>query len=147
MCGQVEEKVRIGEGNVCLWGFALHLSGGQQNVILWRMKGKRGLCLQICCVGMMGLSLWKDSLGAWFTVGPCSRSRRAVARFLGAGFLDVESVEQCIEAVKGYGLVAQRTEWTRRDLTSEVSPEVPIVTKMMCIVDRTWDSPRFVNLI
>jgi hypothetical protein len=49
-------------------------------------------------------------LGAWFTVGPCSRSRRAVARFLGAGFLDVESVEQCIEAVKGYGLVAQRTE-------------------------------------
>ncbi len=49
-------------------------------------------------------------MGAWFTVGPRSKSRRAVARFLGVGFLDVESVEQCIEAVKGYGLVAQWTE-------------------------------------
>jgi hypothetical protein len=77
MCGQVEEKVKIGEGNVCLWGFALHLSGGQQNVILWRMRGKRGLCLQICCVGMMGLSLGEDSLGAWFTVGPRPKSQRA----------------------------------------------------------------------
>jgi hypothetical protein len=56
MCGQVEEKVRIDEWNVCMWGFALHLSGGQHNVILWRMRGKRGLCLQIYCVGMMGLS-------------------------------------------------------------------------------------------
>jgi len=35
----------------------LHLSYGQQSVILWRMRGRRGLCLQICCVGMMGLSL------------------------------------------------------------------------------------------
>jgi hypothetical protein len=147
MCGQVEEKMRIDEGNVCLWGFALHLNGGQQNVILSRMRGRRGLCLQICCVGMMGLSLWEDSLGAWFTVGPRPRSRRAAVRFLGAGFLNVESVEQCMKAVKGYGLVAQRTEWTRRDLTSKVSPEVLVATKMMCIIDRTWDSLRFVNLI
>jgi hypothetical protein len=49
-------------------------------------------------------------LGAWFTVGPRLKSQRAAARFLGAGFLDVENVEQCIEVVKGYGLVAQRTE-------------------------------------
>jgi hypothetical protein len=49
-------------------------------------------------------------LGAWFTVGPRPRSRRVAVRFLGVGFLDVENVEQCIEAVKGYGLVAQRTE-------------------------------------
>jgi len=33
-------------------GICLHLS-----VILWRMRGRRGLCLQICCVDMMGLSL------------------------------------------------------------------------------------------
>ncbi len=72
-----------------------------------------------------------------FTVGPRPRSQRVDARFLGAGFLDVESVEQCIEAIQGYGLVAQRTERTRRDLTSEVSPEVPVATKRMCIVDRT----------
>jgi hypothetical protein len=38
-------------------GICLHLSCGQQSVILWRMRGRRGLCLQICCVGMMGLSL------------------------------------------------------------------------------------------
>ncbi len=49
-------------------------------------------------------------MGTWFTVGPRPRSQRAAARFLGAGFLDVESVEQCIDAVKGYGLLAQRTE-------------------------------------
>ncbi len=76
-------------------------------------------------------------MGAWFIVGPRPRSQRVVARFLGAGFLDVESVEQCIEAVQGYGLVAQRIEGTRRGLTSEASPEVPVATKMMCIVDRT----------
>jgi len=35
-------------------GFCLHLSCGQQSVILWRMRGRRGLCLQIRCVGMMG---------------------------------------------------------------------------------------------
>ncbi len=57
-----------------------------------------------------GAVIVKNSLGAWFTVGPRSRSQRAAARFLGVGFLDVESVEQCIEAVKGYGLVAQWTE-------------------------------------
>ncbi len=49
-------------------------------------------------------------MGAWFIVGPRPRFQRAAARFLGAGFLDVESVEQCIEVVKGYGLVAQQTE-------------------------------------
>jgi len=38
-------------------GICLHLSYGQQSVILWRMNGRRGLCLQICCVDMMGLSL------------------------------------------------------------------------------------------
>ncbi len=76
-------------------------------------------------------------MGAWFTVGPRPRSQRVAAKFLGAGFLDVESVEQCIEAVQGYGLVVQQTEGTRRDLTSKAAPEVPVATKMMCIVDRT----------
>jgi len=38
-------------------GICLHLSCGQHSVILWRMRGRRGLCLQICCVDMMGLSL------------------------------------------------------------------------------------------
>jgi hypothetical protein len=38
-------------------GICLHLSCGQQSVILWRMRGKRGMCLRICCVDMMGLSL------------------------------------------------------------------------------------------
>jgi hypothetical protein len=56
-----------------------------------RMRGRRGLCLQICCVGMMGLSLWEDSLRAWFTVGPRLRSQRIAARFLGARFQNVES--------------------------------------------------------
>ncbi len=132
---------------MCLWGFVLHLNCGQQNVISCRMSGRRGLWLRICCLCIMGLSLWEGSLGAWFTVGPRPKSQRVAVRFLGAGFLDVESVEQCIEAVQGYGLVAQRTEGTRRDLTSEASPEVFVTTKMMCIVDRTWDNPRFVNLI
>ncbi len=72
-------------------GICLHLSCGQRNVILWRMRGRRGLCLQICCVDMMGLSLWEDSLRAWFTVGLCPRSQRVAARFLGAGFQNVES--------------------------------------------------------
>jgi len=38
-------------------GICLHLSCGQQNVVLWRMRGRRVLCLQIDCVDMMGLSL------------------------------------------------------------------------------------------
>ncbi len=38
-------------------GICLHLSCGQQSVILWRMRGRKGLCLQIYCVDMMGLSL------------------------------------------------------------------------------------------
>jgi len=38
-------------------GICLHMNCGQENVILWRMKGRRGLCLQIRCVDMMGLSL------------------------------------------------------------------------------------------
>ncbi len=37
-------------------GICLHLSCGQQSVVLWRMRSKRGLCLQICCVGMMGFA-------------------------------------------------------------------------------------------
>jgi len=49
------------------------------------------------------------------------------ARFLGAGFQNVE----------GCGLVARGTKRTRRDLTSKASPEVPVATKRMCIVDRT----------
>jgi hypothetical protein len=69
----------------------LHLSCGQWNIILWRMRGRRDLCLQICCVGMMGLSLWEDLLRAWFTVGPRPRSQRVVARFLSAGFQNVKS--------------------------------------------------------
>jgi hypothetical protein len=40
---------------------------------------------------MMGLSLWEDSLRAWFTVGPHPRSQKVAARFLGAGFQNVES--------------------------------------------------------
>ncbi len=72
-------------------GICLHLSCGQRSVILWRMRGRKGLCLQICCVGMMGLSLWEDSLRAWFTVGSRPRSQRVIARFLGAGFQNVES--------------------------------------------------------
>jgi hypothetical protein len=72
-------------------GICLHLSYGQRSVILWRMRGRRGLCLQICCVGMMGLSLWEDSLRAWFTVGSRLRSQRIAAMFLGAGFQNVES--------------------------------------------------------
>ncbi|CAM6057377.1 unnamed protein product [Sphagnum tenellum] len=43
----------------------------------------------------------------------------------------------CIEAVQGYGLVAQRTEGTQRDLTLEASPEIHAGSKMMCIVGRT----------
>jgi hypothetical protein len=38
-------------------GICLHLSCGQQSVILWRMRGRKGLCLQICCVDMMRLAL------------------------------------------------------------------------------------------
>jgi hypothetical protein len=72
-------------------GICLHLSCGQRSVILWRMRGRRCLCLQICCVGMMGLSLWEDSLRAWFIVGPRPRSQRVAARFLGARFQNVES--------------------------------------------------------
>jgi len=72
-------------------GICLHLNCGQQSVVLWRMRGRRGLCLQICCVGMMGLSSGEDSLRAWFTVGPRPRSQRAAARFLGARFQNVES--------------------------------------------------------
>ncbi len=41
--------------------------------------------------------------------------------------------------------MAQRTEWTRRDLTSKASPEVSVGSKMMCIVDRTWDGSWFVD--
>jgi hypothetical protein len=36
-------------------GICLHMSCGQQSVVLWRMR-RRGLCLQICCVGMMGFA-------------------------------------------------------------------------------------------
>jgi hypothetical protein len=67
-------------------GICLHLSCGQRSVILWRMKGKRGMCLQICCVGIMGLSLWGDSLRAWFIIGPRPRSQKVAARFLVLGF-------------------------------------------------------------
>ncbi len=48
---------------------------------------------------------------------------------------------------KECGLEAHRTEQTLRDLTSHASPEAPVAIRMVCIVDRTWDSPCFVNLI
>ncbi len=48
---------------------------------------------------------------------------------------------------KECGLEAHRIERTLRDLTSHASPKVPVAIKMVGIVDRTWDSPCFVNLI
>jgi hypothetical protein len=48
---------------------------------------------------------------------------------------------------KECGLEAQRTERTLKDLTSHASPEAPVAIRMVCIVDPTWDSPCFVNLI
>jgi len=53
--------------------------------------------------------------------------------------------EQCIKGFRGCGLVAQGTEWTQRDLTSKASPEVPVGSKIMCIVDRAWDGSWVVN--
>ncbi len=41
--------------------------------------------------------------------------------------------------------MAQRTEWTQRDLTPKASPEVSVGSKMMSIMDRTWDDSWFVN--
>ncbi len=48
---------------------------------------------------------------------------------------------------KECGLEAHRTERTLKDLTSHASPEAPVAIRMVCIVDRTRDSPCFVNLI
>jgi len=121
------------------------MSGGLQNVV-GEQKWQEGSAATNLSSLHERLFLWMVSMGAWY-LSIWVQCLRRLLELMAVGFWVSRcgEWEQCIEAFRRCGLVAQRTEWTQRDLTSKASPEVPVGSMMMCIEDRAWDSCRVVN--